>query len=144
MPVTDTMMETLKKYRFVLAAVVLLAVPVLLRSFMPGIFRYDAVKWAGPSASGENIISPEKLQGIGGKILFVTLDKECLVPEMPGTEVLATDPGDLFSGDVIRKIRRNDGPVVLCAGDSSVSARVWMVLSETGIRKLYILKKDPA
>lgn len=141
---TQNGMKTVKQYKYVLAAVVAVAVFVMFRAYNPGIFRYDAVKWAGPSASGENIITPEKLQGIGGKILFVTLDKECLVPEMPGTEVLATDPGDLFSGDVIRKIRRNDGPVVLCAGDSSVSARVWMVLSETGIRKLYILRKDPA
>jgi len=137
-------MKTVKQYKYVLAAVVAVAVFVMFRAYNPGIFRYDAVKWAGPSASGENIITPEKLQGIGGKILFVTLDKKCQVPEMQGTQVLATDPGDLFSGDVIRKIRRNDGPVVLCAGDSSVSARVWMVLSETGIRKLYILKKDPA
>ncbi len=137
-------MKTVKQYKYVLSAVVAVAVLVMFRAYYPGIFRYDAVKWAGPSASGENIITPEKLHGIDGKILFVTLDKKCQVPEMPGTEVLATDPGDLFSGDVIRKIRRNDGPVVLCAGDSSVSARVWMVLCETGIRKLYILKKDPA
>lgn len=137
-------MKTLIRYKYILAAFVVLAVLAVIRTYNPDIFRYDAVKWADPSATGENIVTPEKLPEIGGKVLFVMLDEDCQVPEIPGAEVLATDPEDLLSGEVMRKIRRNEGPVVLCAGDSSVSARVWMVLSETGIRKLYILKKDPA
>jgi 3-mercaptopyruvate sulfurtransferase SseA len=39
----------------------------------------------------------------------------------------------------MREIRKNKGPVILVSGDTSVSARVWMVLSETGMKNLYIL-----
>ncbi|MRR22568.1 hypothetical protein EG830_06265 [bacterium] len=137
-------MKTVIEYKYVLAAVAVLAVLVLIRTLNPGIFRYDAVKWAEPSVTGGNIVSPDNLQAIGNDILFVILDADCQVPDMAGAVRLATSPGDLLRGENLRKIRKNKGPVVLCSEDISVSSRVWMVLSETGIRKLYILKKDPA
>lgn len=137
-------MKTVIEYKYVLAAVAVLAVLVLIRTLNPGIFRYDAVKWAEPSVTGGNIVSPDNLQAIGNDILFVILDADCQVPDMAGAVRLATSPGDLLRGENLRKIRKNKGPVVLCSEDISVSSRVWMVLSETGIRELYILKKDPA
>ena len=137
-------MKTVIKYKYVLAAVAVLAVLVLIRTLNPGIFRYDAVKWAEQSVTGGNIVSPDNLQAIGNDILFVILDADCQTPDMAGAVRLAAAPGDLLTGENLRKIRKNKGPVVLCSEDMSVSSRVWMVLSETGIRKLYILKKDPA
>lgn len=144
MPVKNATMKTVKKYKYILAAVAMLAALVLIRAFNPGTFRYDAVKWAEPSVTGENIVTPDNLPALGDDILFVILDADSQAPEMPGAVRLTADPGELLSRDYIRKVRQNKGPVVLCAGDLSVSARVWMVLSETGIRKLYILRKDPA
>jgi hypothetical protein len=143
MPVKSITMKTVIKYKYVLAAVVVLAVLVLIRAFNPNIFRYDAVKWAAPSVTGENIVTPEKLPATGDNILLVLLDTDCLVPDITGAVKLTTAPGDLLSGENLRKIRKNKGPVVLCSEDMSVSSRVWMILSETGIRQLYILKKDP-
>jgi hypothetical protein len=144
MPVKSTTMKTLKKYRFILAAVVLLAVLVLIRSFNPGTFRYDAVKWAIPSAAGENIIAPHELLAAGEGTLIVMLDDSCPASDFSGAAVITADPQNILEGETIRKIRNNNGQVVLCAEDVSVSARVWIVLSEMGIRKLRILKKDPA
>ena len=144
MPVKSITMNTVIKYKYVLAAVVVLAVLVLIRTLNPGIFRYDAVKWAEPSVTGENIVTPEKLPANGDNILFVILDTDCQVPDITGAVKLTAAPGDLLSGENLRKIRKNKGPVVLCSEDISVSSRVWMVLSQTGIRNLYILKKDPA
>ena len=143
MPVKSITMKTVIKYKYVLAAVVVLAVLVLIRAFNPNIFRYDAVKWAAPSVTGEIIVTPEKLPATGYNILLVLLDLDCLLPDIAGAVKLTTAPGDLLSGENLRKIRKNKGPVVLCSEDMSVSSRVWMILSETGIRQLYILKKDP-
>lgn len=143
MPVKSITMKTVIKYKHVLAAVVVLAVLVLIRAFNPNIFRYDAARWAEPSVTGENIVTPEKLPATGGKILFVILDTDFQVPDMGGSVRMTASPGDLLSGENLRKIRKNKGPVVICSEDMSVSSRVWMVLSETGIRQLYILKKDP-
>jgi len=139
-----TWMKTIIRYKYVLAGVVVLSALVLIRAFYPGTFRYDAVKWAEPSVTGENIITAEKLPAIGDDILFVILDSDCQVPEMAGSVSLTVAPGDLLAGDNLSKIRKNKGPVVLCSEDVSVSSRVWMILSETGISRLYILKKDPA
>ena len=36
-------------------------------------------------------------------------------------------------------IRRNKGPVILFSEDPSISSGTWMVLSQVGIRNLYIL-----
>lgn len=137
-------MNTVKRYKYILAAVVVLAALAAVRAFNPAMFRYDAVEWAKKSVDGENIVTPGRVSSVGGNILFVMLDVNCKAPDITGATLLTADPGALLSGDSIRKIRRNKGPVVLCSGDISVSARVWMVLSETGIRDLYILKKDPA
>ena len=144
MPVKSITMKTVIKYKYVLAAVVVLAVLVLIRALNPGIFRYDAVKWAEPSVTGENIVTPEKLPANGDNILFVILDTDCQVPDITGAVKLTAAPGDLLSGENLRKFRKNKGPVVLCSEDISVSSRVWMILSETGISNLFILKKDPA
>lgn len=137
-------MKTLKQYKYIVAASVLLAALAAIRTFNPGIFRYDAVRWAEPSAGGEHIISVDELPATGGEVLFVVLDDSCQILDLPGSAILMTDPQELAAGDYIRKIRKSKGPVIFCSGDMSVSARVWMVLSETGIRDLYILKKDPA
>lgn len=144
MPVKSSNMRTFREYKYVLAAVIFLAVLAAVRALNPAIFRYDAVKWAETSVAGENIISADRLASAGDDILLVRLDADCMAPEITGAAILAAAPGDLFSGDNIKKIRRNKGPVVLCSRDASVSARAWMILSETGIRNLYILKKDPA
>lgn len=137
-------MKTLKQYKYIVAAAVLLAALAAIRTFNPGIFRYDAVRWAEPSVRGDYLITLDKLPAIGGEVLFVVLDDSCQIPDLPGSAILRADTHELATGDYIRKIRKSNGPVVFCSGDMSVSARVWIVLSETGIRDLYILKKDPA
>ena len=140
MPVKSTMMKTVKQYRYVLAAVTVLAVLVLIRAFNPGIFRYNAAKWAEPSVTGENIMTAGELSTAGEGLLIVLLDESFTAPEVSGAAVIAVDPQAILADDNLRKIRKNSGPVVLCAEDNSVSARVWMVLSEMGIKNLYILK----
>lgn len=137
-------MKTLKKYRYILVAVIVLSVLTAVRALNPAIFRYDAVKWAATSVAGENMITADRLASAGDGILLVKLDADCKAPEITGAAILTADPRDLLSGVNIKRIRQNKGPVVLCSGDASVSARVWMILSETGIRDLYVLKKDPA
>jgi hypothetical protein len=144
MSVKNTTMKALKQYKYVLAACLVLAALVLIRAWNPGIFRYDAVKWAMPSAAGENIMTQDELSTAGEGLLIVMLDTSCTAPDLSGAAVIAADPQTVLEGETFRKIRKNKSPVILCAGDTSVSARVWMVLSEMGIRELYILKKDPA
>ncbi|MCK7537140.1 MAG: rhodanese-like domain-containing protein [Marinilabiliales bacterium] len=50
------------------------------------------------------------------------------------------NPESILEKENLKLIRKNKGPVILCSDDSSVSARVWMVLSEMGIKNIYILQ----
>jgi len=132
-------MKILKKNWLILSIVLLVVAMVLIRNFSPNCFRYDAVRWAAASADRSNIISADQLAGEGERVLLISLGSPAEVPvELKGRTV-TIPPGEILGRENIRVIRKNKGPVVLFSGDGSVSARVWMVLSETGIKNLYIL-----
>lgn len=132
-------MKFLQKNWLILTIVALVVAMVLIRSFRPDTFRYDAVRWAAPSAEGSNLITADQLAGEGEKVLLISLGSMAEVPEQFKDRTITIPPGEILDRENMRVIRKNKGPVILFAGDESVSARVWMVLSETGIRNLYIL-----
>jgi hypothetical protein len=144
MSVNNRVMKRLNQFKYVLVIAGALAILTVIRAINPAIFRYDAVRWAEPSVEGRNEIAGDRLASMGKEMLIVMLDSTGQVPEAPGCEIMTADPHDMTLPGNIRRMRRNRGPVVLYSGDPSVSARVWMVLSEMGIKELFILKKDPA
>ncbi len=135
------MKRLLKEYRFVFLFIVILGILVLVRTYDHGRFRYDAVRWASPSADGAALISSAELSHAAGTVLFLLPDGSVTPPDIPDSEVLAVGVDSLIEKKNLRRIRRNDGVVVICTEDVSMAAGVWMVLSQTGIRNLYILKK---
>ena len=52
------------------------------------------------------------------------------------------DPGSILAKENIRIIRNSKGPVILASGDITISARIWMVLSEMGLKDLFILQPE--
>jgi hypothetical protein len=132
-------MKFLQKNRLILIIVALVVALVLIRTFSSNSFRYDAVKWASSSADGSNLISADQLAGEGEKALLISLVSTAEMPVQFKNLTVTIPPGEILDRENIRVIRKNKGPVVLISGDTSVSARVWMVLSETGIKNLYIL-----
>lgn len=136
-------MKFLKQYWLVLAILLLFIALVLGSSLNTGRFRYDASKWAAPAADGSNMISPDQVTGAGGQPLFIVLGGTPEIPPQFSEKIMEINPEEILAREHIKMIRKNNGPVVLCSDDPSVSARVWMVLSETGIRNLYILREKP-
>jgi 3-mercaptopyruvate sulfurtransferase SseA len=49
------------------------------------------------------------------------------------------EPGSILEKPQIRLIRKNKGPVILYSDNISEAAKLWMILSEMGIKDLYIL-----
>lgn len=132
-------MKFIKQNWLVLTILVLVVAMVLIRSFSRSSFRYDAARWVTTSADGSNLISPEQMAEAGDQILLVNLGSN---PEVPGQlkdRTLMIAPEGILERENIRLIRKNKGPVILSSGDASVSARVWMVLSEMGMKNIYIL-----
>jgi hypothetical protein len=132
-------MNLIKKYRLVILIIVPVVIMVLIRTFSSGNFKYNARKWAERSFNLSNLISPDEAVSLAGDKLIIRLDdsiysgKELSLPE------LAIPPDSVLSQKYLRRIRDHKGPVILSSADQGLSARIWMIMSQTGITNLYIL-----
>ena len=135
-------MKFLKQFRIILAVFLLAFILVLIRTVSPGKFKYDAVKWAEPSATGSNIISEAQLDAMTGNKLLVDLGAEPVSDSRFGNPTVRIDPGSILDKPNLKLLRKNRGPVVLYSEDISEVAKIWMILSEMGVRDLYILSES--
>jgi len=133
-------MKFLKQYRFVISIVLIVTALILLRSFNQKSFRYDAVRRAVPSVSGSNILTEDQVKNLEGEKLIVYLGNNDEISNSIKETLRVMDPGSILAKENIRIIRNNKGPVILASGDISISARIWMVLSEMGLKNLFILQ----
>ncbi len=83
------------------------------------------------------------MNALNGKKLLVDLGTEPVSGSRFGDISVRMDPGSILDKSNIRQIRKNKGPVILYSGNTSEAAKVWMILSEMGIKDLYILS-EPA
>jgi hypothetical protein len=135
-------MKFLKQYRFVISIVLIVTALILLRSFNQKSFRYDAVRRAVPSVSGSNILTEDQVINLEGEKLIVYLGNKADISNSIKETLMIMDPGSILSKENIRIIRNSKGPVILASGDISISARIWMVLSEMGLKDLFILQPE--
>ncbi len=135
-------MKFLKQYGIILSVCLLVLIPVLARTFSSRQFRYDAVRWAEPSVQGSNLVSADQLAELPGNKLIVWLGGEA-APVSPFSDIaVKMDPHSVLSSENLRLLRKNKGPVILCSDEISVSAKIWMILSETGLKNIYILSES--
>ncbi|MFZ2341202.1 MAG: hypothetical protein WAW07_15950 [Bacteroidales bacterium] len=135
-------MKFLKQYRIILTVFLLVLILVLIRTISPGNFKYDAVKWAEPSATGSNMIDEAQMDAMTGKKLLVDLGTEPVSASRFGNISVKMDPGSILDKPNMKLIRKNRGPVVLYSEDISEVAGIWMILSEMGVKDLYILSES--
>jgi len=132
-------MKLLKRYRFIIIGLIALLALILIRSFGTGHFRYDAKRWTELSTTGENILNKGELSALTGDKLIVYLTTETDY-DLPFAGTGATIAADsVLTPENKKALNSHKGPVILYSNDISVSARVWMVLSQTGIKNIYIL-----
>ena len=63
-----------------------------------------------------------------------------MIPEDKITGDLRNIPADsILSKKIIKSILKHNGPVLIYSSQSSLSARIWMVLSQIGCKEIYIL-----
>ena len=138
---TDITMGNLKKYIPLLLIILPAIIAVALRSTGSGHFRYDAARWAEPSVNGSNIITPAMLEGLKGDIMLINLSGN--PADKPGNLTIVNISADsVLTKGMMKKIGKNRGPVVLWSDDPALAARIWMLMSQSGIRELYILSPD--
>jgi hypothetical protein len=134
-------MKFLRRYWPVLSITLLAVILVMIRTYSHN-FRYDASRWAGPSALRSNIVTEDQISDMSGDILLITLGNEAPRIELPKDKILKVNPESILEKANLSLIKKNKGPVILYSEDNSVSARVWMVLSEMGIRNIFILQDE--
>ena len=137
------MIKLIKKYGLAVGVVIPLVAIILIRNSSSGRFRYDANRWAEPSYSGSNIVNPEDAGRLNGSIIIIELDKTGMVPEGIKGEILKIPPDSVLNKKQRKIIFKNRGPVLLHSADYSLSAKTWMVLSQSGLKNVYILAEDP-
>ncbi len=128
----------MKKLSIVLIIVLPLLVLVLVKSLSTGHFRKDALKWAGPSIDKTNLVARGQLQSLLQPVLLVNLtSKTDALRNAP--DALTVKPENLLEEENLKKLRVQKGSIVLISDDPALSARMWMLLSQMGYKKLYIL-----
>jgi hypothetical protein len=136
-------MELLKKFKVVIALVLIVLILIVVRSTGKNHFRNDAKKWAETSFRRANTMNPEQAKLLKGNILIINLDKNTNpVLEIAGN--IKNIPADSILSRVnIKTILKNDASqVLLYSSEPALSARVWMILSQMGCKNLYILTSD--
>jgi hypothetical protein len=135
------MMNLLKRYKIIIAFVLPVLILLAIRTFSRESFKYDAKKWAEPSFDLSNLISTERLGTLKGEKLIIYLDKS---GSETGSSVsgIHIPPDSLLKGKYLKKIREHRGPVLLSSSDPALAARLWMVMSQTGCKNLYILTPE--
>lgn len=135
-------MKILKKYILVIAIILPVLIMVTVRSCNMTGFKYDAKKRAMPSFSNSNLVSLNNTEKLSGEKLIVNLDKEIFVSTGTSIPVINIPPGEVLFRKNLRTIKHRNGPVLLHASDPALASRIWMILSQTGIRNIYILTEE--
>jgi hypothetical protein len=132
-------MEIFKQFRIFSAIFLLILITVLYRSFTNSIFRYDAVKMALPSFHGENIITEEQIPAMEDKALIIDIGSSDSIKVKSVKTIKKISPDSILDKKYTGKLLRHKGPKILLSSDNSISAKIWMLLSQKGIRNIYIL-----
>jgi hypothetical protein len=136
-------MEFVKKNIIVIAIVLAVLIMVLIRSFGGDHFKSDAKKWAEPSIMLSNIIPAEKIGTLSGEILIIRMGEKAIDIIEASTRTLNITADSILTKEIFSFIQNNNGPVLLVSDEMSVSARIWMVLSQLGFDNIFIITDDP-
>jgi hypothetical protein len=131
-------MNLINKYRIILAFVIPVLILLSIRTCRNGSFKYDAKKRAESSFDNSNIISVTEVEKLSGEKLIVCLDASNNKIGDKSTVVHIT-PDSVLNRKYLTLIRHHQGPVLISSSDPALSARIWMVINQTGCSDLYIL-----
>jgi hypothetical protein len=135
-------MNIIMKYKIAVVIVLPVLILTAVRTFSITGFKYDAEKWSAPSFGNSNIVSIAGLHSLPGNRLMVNLDRGSETRYDDQSSEVNVKPDEVLNGKFLRLLRYHKGPVILVSSDPTLSARVWMVISQTGCRNIFILMKD--
>lgn len=132
-------MKFISEYRIVAAVLLPLLVLAAARSLTGDHFRNGAERNALTALNGTNLVSPAALKDDMPEALLIILDGNAESESLIDRRTISLKPGEIADKQVIKTIKRENGPVILVSGDRSLVAASWMILAQKGVRNLYIL-----
>jgi hypothetical protein len=135
-------MKILKKYIIVIAISLPVLILITIKTFNTSGFKYDAKRWSVPSFDGSNLVSSSDTDSLQGDKLIVILDSTGNKEPDKSLLRVMIPPDAILQRKNLKLIREHKGPVLLCSADPSLSARIWMIISQTGLRNIYVLTTD--
>lgn len=133
--------KTIQKNKIPLIILVPLLALIIYRSAGTNQFKPDAGKWADQTFKLNNYITADQAGTIPGELLTIDLDEgeEKIYGSFKNVVRISQD--SVLVKRNLQLIRKHKGPVLLMAGQGSVSAGTWMILSQMGIKNVYILSQ---
>ena len=130
------------KYKGVMAVVLPILILVLIRSLGTNHFKSDARKWAGPSVMQSNILTVDQFKALSGEKMLINLGASPAIYTDHDSPSLSIPPDSVLSEVYFKTISKHSGPVVLFSAERATAARIWMVLSQMGLRNVFILSSN--
>lgn len=119
-------------------AIGLLLVIIAARGITHNHFRNNADKWSEKSLDQSNLVTPENLKLLKANILVINLNSKQNVQSDNHSSV-SVHPEEILEKSNFKTINDFEGIKILVSDDPALSARLWMLLSQMGIKDLYIL-----
>ena len=133
------MIRLIKKYGLVMLVFGLVLAAVLFRAFSWSGFRYDASEWAEASKDGHNIVYFADKEKTVENSLTVDMGPAYSTFDGSSGKHIRISPDSILARDNFNLIRKHKGPVILKSSDPAIAARVWMIISQKGIKNVFIL-----
>jgi rhodanese-related sulfurtransferase len=132
-------MERLKQFKYIAMLILAVMILVLFRATGADNFKPGAERLAAPSALRTNLISTDKMESLPGNKLIVLLSENIPAPENTKISAVVIPAPTILDKKNLKLIRKNNGPVLLYSDETATSAKVWMILSQLGLKDIYIL-----
>lgn len=129
------------KSKFVLLVILPIIAMLLVRTFFIDHFKNGAENNAQSAFDGSNCIAPSDSAFLAENSLLVYLDHQ---PSKYTNHLnfIALNPSKLFDMNTLQLIKQNEGKVILISKDQNLTARVWMLLAQKGIKNIYVLSNE--
>jgi len=136
------MMNNFKKYLPVVGIAFLILLLVSMRYFSSDNFKPDAEQNSAMALDGEFIISETDYDENSDSFSEILIGDRSMSTAFAQSIHLHIKATDIISDETIKALKSIDGPKLLISDDVSVSVRCWILLSQKGIKDIFVFSEE--
>lgn len=135
-------MDNLKKYLPVLGITFLILILVSIRYFSSDNFKPDAEQNSSMALSGEFLITEEDYDKSSDSFSGILIGERSISTDFSQSAILHIEAADIISDETLEAIKNIEGPKLIISNDVSVSVRCWILLSQKGIKDIFVFSEN--